>query len=136
LPGEPDDPVGRLEEAAHRVVDLAILEPHLDQLREVPLGGDPPAVARQEPLAALARHLVEPVGDGWAAWCFHSFGQACRRRARRLTAQRLAVGATGSTVQEVKSTAECRRSRRARRSASTSAAGTPVSITFTQSSGS
>ena len=49
--------------AVRLVVDLAVLEPQLDQLREVPLRGDPAAVARQELLAALERDLVEPVGD-------------------------------------------------------------------------
>ena len=59
----PDDPVGRLDEPVAGVVDLAILEPQLDQLREVPLRGDAPAVALEERLAALGGDLVEPVGD-------------------------------------------------------------------------
>src|SRR5205085_12443180 len=41
----PDDPVGRLDERVRGVVDLAVLEPKLDQLGEVPLGGGTPAVA-------------------------------------------------------------------------------------------
>ncbi len=59
----PDDPVGRLDEPVAGVVDLAVLEPQLDQLREVPLGGDAPAVAREEGLRAFRGNLVEAVGD-------------------------------------------------------------------------
>jgi hypothetical protein len=33
----PDDPIGGLDEGGAFVVDLAVLEPHLDQLGEVPL---------------------------------------------------------------------------------------------------
>ena len=59
----PDDPVGGLDERGRIVVALAVLEPQLDQFREVPLRRDPAAVAAQELLASFERDLVEPIGD-------------------------------------------------------------------------
>ncbi len=60
----PDDPVRRLDEVVRRLIQLAVLEPQLDQLWEIPLRGDAPAVAPDELLVALERDLREAVGHG------------------------------------------------------------------------
>ena len=58
----PHDPVRALDPALGAVVDLGILVEHLQRLRELPLGRDPPAVARQPRLAALGGDRVDAVG--------------------------------------------------------------------------
>ena len=51
----PDDPVGRLDQAVGRRVDLGCLAQDLERLREEPLGRDLAAVALEPRLAELAR---------------------------------------------------------------------------------
>ena len=61
-PGQlPDDPVGRLDPVVHPPVDLGVLLEQLQPLRELPLGRDQPAVARQPALGPLGRERVDPV---------------------------------------------------------------------------
>ena len=88
------------------VVDLAVLEPQLDQLREVPLRGDAPAVALEERLAALGGDFVEAVGDRLGGVVLPQLRPGVAALAasapRRSAAARRSV--TGSTVHEVKST--------------------------------
>ena len=58
----PHDPVGALDPAVHRRIDLRILLEQLQRLRELPLGGDAPAVARQPRLVPLLRQGRDPIG--------------------------------------------------------------------------
>jgi len=58
----PDDPVRGLDPAAGRLVDLAILLEYLKGFRELPLGGDAAAVAREPRLAARRRHRRDALG--------------------------------------------------------------------------
>ena len=57
----PDDPVGRLDPVIHPVVELGVLLEQLQRLRELPLRGDQPAVARQPALRPLGGEGVDPV---------------------------------------------------------------------------
>ena len=58
----PHDPVRRLDPVVHPGVDLGVLLEQLQPLGELPLRGDPAAVARQPLLAPLLGELVDPVG--------------------------------------------------------------------------
>ena len=133
----PDDPVGRLDEAVALVVDLAVLEPHLDQLREVPLRGDAPAVAREE-RARRARARPRSAGRRPAAPRGASTASATRAGASRQCSSvhsGTPSASPGSTVQDVKSipspTTSLGVDARLR-----DHVGTASSITLTQSSGS
>ena len=76
------------------VVDLAVLLVDLQQLREVPLGGDAPAVACEERLAALLRELGQAVGVGLRGVVLPQLRPGVRTPAPLLLdAQRRAVGA-------------------------------------------
>src|SRR5436309_15616319 len=84
-PGQvPHDPVGGLDEPARRVVDLAVLEPQLDQLWEIPLGGDPTPVAPDEALLPLQANIGQAVGYGLRRVVLPELGPGMRMRAPAL----------------------------------------------------
>ena len=58
----PDDPVGRLDPPLGAPVDVRVLLEQLQRLGELPLRGDPPAVAADPGLAARVGEGVDPVG--------------------------------------------------------------------------
>jgi hypothetical protein len=58
----PHDPIGGLDPALHRAIDLGIADEQLEALGVLPLGGDQPAIARQPRLTATRRQLVDAVG--------------------------------------------------------------------------
>ena len=60
----PDDPVGGLDPAFHRRVDLGVAVEQLETLGVLPLRRDQPAVAGQPRLAAPGGELVDAVGLG------------------------------------------------------------------------
>jgi hypothetical protein len=60
----PGHPVGRLDPAVGPGVDLRVFLEQLQPLRELPLGRDTPAVARQPRFVAPLGERVDPVGVG------------------------------------------------------------------------
>ena len=129
----PDDPVGGLDPALDRGVDA----------RAPPRGAAVPwrtptrrrSARRSGPATASPRAAASSLmrsACGCAAWCFHSFTQACGRSANSVNvAQRRAVGEHRQHRARGEVGGDARRRRRGRSPAAATAAGTAVRSTST-----
>ena len=101
----PDDPVGRLDQAVGRRIDLGRLVEDLERLREEPLGRDLAAVAVEPGLAGRARDVVDPVGLGLGGVMLPELDPGVRVRRERRADGTAACRrpCAGSIVQAVKS---------------------------------